>query len=210
MAIIVNAKQLQGLLKMNQLSDGEPLKPEKKKRTSIDRLKDATAILNQYPNDDKIFISGDSMILHFDDIALISNNDLLRIDNREIYAFKKAWHERVAHLLKGIDLSDWKTKEIPVVIEFLYMTKNAKTYDPDSIVSAFKSTLDGLVCANVLNDDTVENIPLIIPRQEKSKLCPLRNRKINRLTIVISPALDITRFYSSAFKKITENPDFAK
>lgn len=48
MAIIVNAKQLQGLLKMNQLSDGEPLKPEKKKRTSIDRLKDATAILNQY------------------------------------------------------------------------------------------------------------------------------------------------------------------
>src|ERR1044071_1080277 len=92
----------------------------KKTRTSIDRLKDATNILRTRPNVDKLYLSTDTMILEFIDIALVSNNDLLRIDNREIYSFKSAWHERVLDLLKGVDLSQWKTKENPVVIEFLY------------------------------------------------------------------------------------------
>lgn len=174
----------------------------KKTRTSIDRLKDATNILRTRPNVDKLYLSSDTIILEFIDIALVSNNDLLRIDNREIYSFKSAWHERVLDLIKGVDLSNWKTKDAPVVIEFLYKTKNAKVYDPDSIVSAFKSTLDGLVCAKILKDDTVEHIPIIIPRQEKYIPKDKDDKKINTLTIVISPAHDITKYYTDAFKKI--------
>lgn len=207
MPIKLNLKDfndIQKKLKNNKLSSDDSL-VLKKKRTSIDRLKDATATLKKFPVEDKLFLSGDTIILDFKDIALVSNNDLLRIDNREIYSFKTAWHDRVSNLLKGVDLSNWKTKENPVIIEFLYKTKNAKVYDPDSIVSAFKSTLDGLVCSGVLKDDTVENIPLIIPRQEKYIVKDKDETKINTLTIVISPAYDITKYYTETFKKILVN-----
>jgi len=212
MTVSMNSKELKKILdskKDKNLISEVAKEPVKEKRTAIDRINDAVVTLEQYPNNDKVYMHKDTLILNFEDIALISNNDLLRTDNRKIYGFKKAWHERVAHLLKNVDLSNWKTKENPVVIEFLYCTKNSKRYDPDSIISAFKSTLDGLVEAKVLKDDTVEDIPLIIARQEKSTICPERNKKINTLTIVISPANDISRYYSEAFKKITENMNFS-
>lgn len=213
MGLSLSSKQMKEILKnqkkTSDLDENIKEEPVKPKRTAIDRINDAVIIIEQYPNNDKIYLHKDTLILNFEDIALISNNDLLRTDNRKIYVFKKAWHERVAHLLKNVDLSKWKTKTVPVVIEFLYCTKNAKRYDPDSIISAFKSPLDGLVEAGVLNDDTVEDIPIIIARQEKSTTCPIRDKKINTLTIVISPVNDISRYYSEAFKKITEKASFS-
>lgn len=213
MPLKINKKEFESLKNSSKkdiiesisLQESKELFLKNKKRTSIDRLKDATCTLKKYPVADKIYLSKDTIILDFIDIALVSNNDLLRIDNREIYAFKLAWHERVANLLKGVDLSNWDTKNHPVIIEFLYKTKNAKNYDPDSIVSAFKSTLDGLVCSGVLKDDTVEHIPLIIPRQEKYNIGEKKLNKINTLTIVISPANELEKYYTDTFKKVLKN-----
>ncbi len=155
---------------------------KKKTRTAFDRLQDAIDIMNQKGVNDKIYFNDDYSvcILEFRNIAFLSNNDLLRIDNREIYKFKMAWHDRVDDLIKKIDISKWEdTKKNQILIEFMYKTKNAQEYDPDAIVSAFKSTLDGMVKSGLLNDDKVSDVPLIIPRQEKTK-------KENSLFIVLS------------------------
>jgi len=175
--------------------------PEKKKRTAFDRLKDATDTMNEKGINDKIYFNDNFTIciLEFRNIAFLSNNDLLRIDNREIYKFKMAWHHRVEELVKTTNLTKWnQTKESPILIEFMYKTKNAQQYDPDAIVSAFKSTLDGLVKSGMILDDKVEHIPLIIPRQEKTK-------KENSLFIVLSRLDNIEKYYSETFKKVINN-----
>lgn len=171
-----------------------------KKRTSFDRLKDAIDIMNSSNENDKIFFNEDysACILQFHNIAFISNNDLLRIDNRYIYKFKMAWHDRVHCLIDKVDLKDWEcSKNGQILIEFLYKTKNAQVYDPDSIVSAFKSTLDGLVNSGLIIDDKQENIPLIIPRQEKTK-------NENSLFIVLSRLDNVEKYYSTYFKGVVK------
>ena len=107
-----------------------------------------------------------------------------------------AWHDRVESLVKGVNLSEWEeTKKGQILIEFLYKTKNAQVYDPDSISSAFKSTLDGIVNSGLIFDDKVENIPLIIPKQEKTK-------NENSLFIVLSKIDTIEKYYSTYFKDL--------
>lgn len=182
-------------------SSGQKIEGVKTGRTSLDRLIDATDIMNQKGINDNIYFNENHSIciLEFRNIAFISNNDLLRIDNREIYKFKMAWHNRVEELVKTTNLLQWnETKKEPLLIEFLYKTKNAQEYDPDAIVSAFKSTLDGLVKSGLLIDDKVAHVPLIIPRQEKTK-------KENSLFVVISKIGNVERFYSDTFNKVISN-----
>lgn len=96
-------------------SAGHQIETKKKTRTSFDRLNDATEIMNQEGINDKIYFNADSSvcIIEFRNVAFLSNNDLLRIDNRDIYKFKMAWHERVHALVKKVDLSAWEeTKKI--------------------------------------------------------------------------------------------------
>lgn len=171
---------------------------KKKTRNSFDRLSDAVDIMKQDNSRDRILFNKDytACILEFNNIAFLSNNDLLRIDNRYLYKFKMAWHDRVESLIKGVNLSEWEeTKKGQILIEFLYKTKNAQVYDPDSISSAFKSTLDGIVNSGLIVDDKVENIPLIIPKQEKTK-------NENSLFIVLSKINDIDKYYSTYFKDL--------
>lgn len=189
------------LKKLSEATGTELGLPKKKARNAFDRLLDATEIMNEPGINDKIYFNDDSSIciLEFRNIAFLSNNDLLRIDNREIYKFKMAWHHRVEELAGTTNLTEWnKTKNSPILVEFLYKTKNAQEYDPDAIVSAFKSTLDGLVKSQLLIDDKVENIPLIIPRQEKTK-------KENSLFIVLSKLDNVEKYYSNTFKKVINN-----
>lgn len=171
---------------------------KKKTRNSFDRLSDAVDIMRQDNSRDRILFNKDytACILEFNNIAFLSNNDLLRIDNRYLYKFKMAWHDRVESLVKGVNLSEWEeTKKGQILIEFLYKTKNAQVYDPDSISSAFKSTLDGIVNSGLIFDDKVENIPLIIPKQEKTK-------NENSLFIVLSKIDTIEKYYSTYFKDL--------
>jgi hypothetical protein len=188
------------LLKM-AVNAGHNVQIKKKTRNAFDRLNDATDIMNELGVNDKIYFNADSSIciIEFRNIAFLSNNDLLRIDNRDIYKFKMAWHERVHSLVQKVDLTAWsETKQSPLLIEFMYKTKNAQEYDPDAIVSAFKSVLDGLVNSGILVDDKVVNVPLIIPRQEKTK-------KENSLFIVLSKIGNVERFYSDTFNNVIKN-----
>lgn len=193
----INNRDLKNLMK----TTGKSIEGVKKTRTSFDRLQDATDIVNQKGINDNIYFNEDfsECILEFRDIAFISNNDLLRIDNREIYKLKMAWHTRVDDLVKKVNIEKWEeTKKHPILIEFMYKTKNAQEYDPDAIVSAFKATLDGIVNSGLIIDDKVSHVPLIIPRQEKTK-------KENSLFVVLSKIGTVERFYSDTFKKVINN-----
>lgn len=175
-------------------------KKEKPKNDSRARLKKATDIIRESDSRDVVYFNEnfDICIIKLYNVAFLSYNDLLRLDNRSIYPFKMAWHKRLADLFKTVDMDEWiKNNSDEKVIEFIYKTKNGQTYDADSIASAFKSTLDGLVDVKILADDKESNLPLIIPRQEKAK-------GENSLFIVISCAGDINRYYSETFKKVLE------
>lgn len=174
------------------------LAPPKKQRSAFDRLEDAVSIMKSDNSRDKILFNQDysACILEFNNIAFLSNNDLLRIDNRYLYKFKMSWNNRIEKLLKGVDLSNWEeTKKGKILIEFLYKTKNAQVYDPDAISSAFKSTLDGIVNVGILEDDKVENVPLIIPRQEKTK-------NENSLIVVLSKLDNVEKYYTANFNNV--------
>lgn len=177
------------------------LKPKKKQRDAFDRLEDALKIMNSDSSRDRVLFNSDfsACILEFQNIAFLSNNDLLRIDNRYLYKFKMSWNARIEKLLKGVDISEWnETKKGKILIEFLYKTKNAQIYDPDAIVSAFKSTLDGIVNVGILEDDKVDNVPLIIPRQEKTK-------KENCLVVVLSKLDNVEKYYTENFNNVLKH-----
>lgn len=189
----VNKKDIEKLI-----GSSSDLLPQKKQRTAFDRLEDAIKTMKSDGSRDKILFNEDysACILEFNNIAFLSNNDLLRIDNRYLYKFKISWNNRIENLLKGVDLSNWQeTKKGKILIEFLYKTKNAQVYDPDAISSAFKSTLDGIVNVGILADDKVENVPLIIPRQEKTK-------NENSLIIVLSKLDNVEKYYTDNFKNV--------
>ena len=185
---------------MIELSDR--LKPEKKKSNGIkDRLKKATALVRQIDERDAVYFNGDKTIciIKLFNISFLSYNDLLRLDNRSIYSFKMAWHNRLRELFKSVDMTDWiKHNSEEKLVEFVYQTKNSQTYDADAIVSAFKSTLDGMVDVGLLEDDDKKNLPIIIPRQEK-------NKGESNLFIVVSALKDIREYYTETFKEVIDD-----
>lgn len=171
---------------------------KKKTRNAYDRLHDAVKIMNKENPNDRLLFNNDYTVcfIELKDIYFLSNNDLLRMDNREIYKFKMSWHNRIHNLIKDSDISGWEeTKKSPLLIEFLYKSKNAQLYDPDAVCAAFKSPLDGLVKSGLIRDDTINEVPLIIPRQEKTK-------GINELYIVLSPMPDIKKYYTDVFQSV--------
>ena len=194
MSIKLNNKELKKILIENKIE----ATVKKTTRTSEDRFNDAIDTMNNEGPNDKIYFNTEYSvcILEFQNIAFISNNDLLRLDNRDIYKLKMGWHTRIKSLVSHVDLSKWEImKSKKILIEFLYKTKNAQMYDPDAISSAFKFTLDGLVHAGLLIDDSLDNVPMIIPRQEKTKI-------ENSLYIVLSACPEIDNFYTDAFKMV--------
>lgn len=193
-----NKKELEKLIGVSKDLISNDLITTNKKRTAFDRLNDAVKIMNSDNSRDKIFFNEDfsACIIEFHNIAFLSNNDLLRIDNRHLYKFKMSWNERLSSLLNNLDISNWnESKKGKILIEFLYKTKNSQIYDPDSIISAFKSTLDGIVNVGLLEDDKVENVPLIIPRQEKTK-------NENSLIVVMSRLNNVEKYYTDNFNNV--------
>lgn len=170
----------------------------KKKYSPKKRLNDAIDLLkHNTTTNDKIYFNNDysECILEFNNITLLSFNDLLRNDNRHLFSFKKNWEKRILDLLSYKNITAWdKTKNGPIIIEFLYKTD--KFVDPDSICASFKYPLDGIVKAGLLFDDNNNHVPLIIPRQEK------RSEKFDSLIIVLSPLNNIEKYYTEAFKTI--------
>jgi len=175
--------------------------PQKKYVSPFDRLKNAICIMENSKKDDEIYfnIKEKFCILILKDIKLISNNDLLRNDNRKVNKFKKLWHQRIVNIVKDNYIKDWDNfKSEKMILECLYKPSHGKFMDPDAISAAFKSPLDGLVEAGLLVDDKPKYLPLIIPRQEKN------NEKRDDLIMVLTSIDDINKYYTNTFKNFIE------
>jgi len=171
----------------------------KKYTTPYERLQKAIKTMEMSKKDDEIFfdIENKSCALILKDIKLLSNNDLLRNDNRKINKFKKLWHQRIFSLVNKNYLEEWDLiKENKMILECLYKPNHGKFMDPDAISAAFKAPLDGLVESNLLIDDKIKHLPLIISKQEKNK------EKRDDLVLVLSVADEIEKYYTNFFKKI--------
>lgn len=175
---------------------------KKKYSTPFDRLQKAIKIMKENGKNDQLIFNKEKkiIILKIENMKILSNNDLLRNDNRKIMTYKKLWHKRIKELTSKYDLSEWESfKKLPLILECLYETRSGKFMDPDAITASFKSPLDGLVESGIIFDDKIKNIPLIIPVQQKNK----ENR--DDLTMVLSPAEDIQKYYTNFFKFCLEN-----
>ena len=175
--------------------------PKKKYVSPFDRLKNAISIMENSKKEDEVCfnLESGSCILILKDIKLISNNDLLRNDNRKVNKFKKLWHQRIIDIVKSNYIKEWDNiKNNEMILECLYKPSHGKFMDPDAISAAFKSPLDGLVEAGLLIDDKPKHLPLIIPRQEKN------NKKRDDLIMVLSSIDDINKYYTNTFKNFIE------
>jgi hypothetical protein len=172
---------------------------QKKPRNSYDRLESSIEIINNNGKNDKISIDDDSKfcVIYFENINLLSYNDLLRLDNRKIFKLKKAWHKRIKKLTENISLKHWDNSR-GFILEFLYKPKHGLFLDADAITASLKATIDGLVHSSLLKDDNNNFVELIIPRQEKQDV----SKKYSELSIVISPVDSLSKIYSENFKKI--------
>lgn len=152
----------------------------KKTRTYYDRLNDAISSGFSFKKDEYKF-ENETLIFSFLDVAILSHNDILRINFKKLYPYIKLWKERVKNTASKIPESQsdyFLNKEVK--IEFLFKTKTEKKLDYDSSVACSKFIIDGLVESNILIDDVVDIVPLILTKQIKNKI------KENTIIVIIS------------------------
>lgn len=166
----------------------------KVKRTSFDRLNSAIDS-NKFTFDDSLEIDVDysQCVLRFDGASLVSNNDLLRLDNRDIFKYKKSWERRVKKLVTDDLIENWnKNWEGMVKIEYIY-SRMGNFLDLDGMSAALKAVIDGLVVSGLLVDDGQAEIPIQLPYQVKGE---------SFLALVITKIDDPMDFFSDKAKSL--------
>jgi hypothetical protein len=166
-------------------------------RTYYNRLNEAIKTGFCFKSD-KAYNTGEAIIFEFINVYLLSHNDILRIHYKKMYPYIKLWKERVKHISKEINIEELnKSEDYKLKIEILYITKNSNFLDYDSTIAASKYIIDGLTESNIIEDDSIEFIPIILSKQDK-------NKEENAIKIVITPITqeEYESYYSKEFKKM--------
>jgi hypothetical protein len=150
------------------LKDLKKIKGENKvKRTYYDRLNDAVESGFSFKLDDFYKVNS-KLVFEFNDVALISLNDLLRINFKSCYKYIKLWKERVINIVDKNKIENYPFGDDRVKIEFIIETKNNQTLDYDASIACTKFITDGLVKSKIIKDDSLKYLPMIISKQKKS------------------------------------------
>jgi hypothetical protein len=185
---------------INLIKSKKTNKKTEKKRTYYDRLNDAVETGFSYKKDEIIFNKEHNIcILKFVDVALISHNDILRINFKVAYKYIKLWKDRVQHLVKKSEIPLPECfNENKVIFEFLIKTNHSQTLDYDSSVACLKFIVDGVVKSKLIKDDSLDNIPLMLTKQQKVKNEP------SSIYLVISTITDkeVDSHFSNMFKTL--------
>lgn len=186
----INEKDLNKLnIKNNQ---------KKKPKTYYDRLNEAIKTGFCFKND-KIQLKEKVLIIDLNNVYLLSHNDILRIHYKKLYPYIKLWKDRIKHVVEKVNLKSngWKIKEnYKYKIEVLYTTKNSNYLDYDAVISASKYIIDGLIVSGVIEDDSIDFVPVILSKQNK-------NKEKNAIKVVVSQISEeeYMSYYSEEFKK---------
>ncbi len=163
----ISSKDLKMIL--NKGKKKSPSGEQKKKaRTYYDRLREAVESGFSHKKDIS-YIDEKSIVLEFNNVSILSHNDILRINFKQLYPYIKMWKERVKENIKKISEKEKeKFNSEKVKIEFLFKLKHKKFLDYDATVACSKFIIDGIVESGFLDDDTIEIVPVILTDQVKN------------------------------------------
>ncbi len=164
-----------------------------KKRTYYDRFEDA--IKYGFSFDKDIFYKKDNAyFFEFNNVTVLSLNDLFRINYKKSYTYRELWKERVDNLVSNNKL---ELLNSPVSIEILYKNKTQKSLDYDASIGVLKFIIDGFVKSKLINDDDQKNVPMILTKTINNK-----EYDFNSLIVVIQEIDSIDGFYTDNFNNL--------
>lgn len=180
---------------LNRININQDSNKEKKQKTPMDRF---YSIIDFNQNDtlDTINVTKDKVIINIKNIKLLSNNDMLRIDNRKLTRYKNQCKDRIKNLVNKIDINEWQnnSKNKKIKLEYIYAPSHGKKMDTiDGISGAFKYLIDGLTLSNLIIDDSDEYLPVAISKQFKGS---------NEIFILLTLIDNIDNYYSPEFKRL--------
>jgi hypothetical protein len=190
------------LKKLINKKSGE--EPKKIYRTPADRFQDVLAFNKVNTFSDKISFQDNFCLIELNHIKLLSNNDVLRIDNRKLTSYKNQCKNRIKNLVNKKDNKYIKWLKFienrPVKLEYIYAPQHGRKMDTtDGITGAFKYLVDGLVISGLLKDDTDDHIPFIIPKQFKGN---------DQIFILMTLIDNIEQYYSQELKSLIQKNNF--
>lgn len=168
---------------------------DKKQKSPMDRFYSIVEF-NKIDKYDNIDIYDNKIIINLKNIKLLSNNDLLRIDNRKLTKYKNQCKDRIKNLVKQEEINIWKnsSKNKKIKLEYIYAPSHGKKMDTvDGITGAFKYLIDGLTLSKLIKDDSDEYLPVALPKQFKGN---------NEIYILLTLIDNIDDYYSPEFKEI--------
>jgi hypothetical protein len=170
----------------------------KKRRTGVDRMLEA--ISSGFPcGADSCSLSNGKLFIELNVVSLLSHNDILRINFKQLHRYICLWKERIALSLRALNHD--KKKFVfaeSVKIEFLYERKTARKLDYDSAVAVTKFIVDGLVEQKVIEDDSDDFLKLILVKQCHGK------SDTDNIKLLISPCSesDVDKLFSLELSKL--------
>ena len=138
--------------------------------------------INKFATKDALnFLEPDTLHLSFSVATLVTNNKLLRQDNRDLFKYKKSWESRIKKLVSKNNFF-WKNDDI-FKLEFIYKVTSKKYFqDIDGLHAALKSVIDGLTLSGIILKDEQDFVPIQIPYQVVDKENPGLDIIITRIT----------------------------
>lgn len=169
----------------------------KKSRTYYDRLKDAVESGFSYKKDIS-YVDEKSIVLEFNNVSILSHNDILRINFKQLYPYIKMWKERVKNNISKItedEILNFNSNKVK--IEFLFKLKHKKFLDYDATVACSKFIIDGIVESGFLSDDTKDIVPVILTDQIKN------SENENSIIVIINEIseLELLKYFSNTLIK---------
>ena len=192
---VISSKDLSIIL--NKRKKDKPLCNNKKSRTYYDRLKDAVESGFSYKKD-IAYVDEKSIVLEFNNVSILSHNDILRINFKQLYPYIKMWKERVKNNISKITKDEaLNFNSNKVKIEFLFKLKHKKFLDYDATVACSKFIIDGIVESGFLSDDTIDIVPVILTDQIKN------SENENSIIVIINEIneLELLKYFSNTLIK---------
>lgn len=110
-------------------------------------------------------LPGELVRIHWPGMTLLTLNEMLRIDHRNLHAYRKACHDAVRN---AVLLTARRTHGLRFdgeVEAFLYR-RGRRLVDTDGLLASFKFLIDGFRLANIIRDDDPLNIVGMTWQQE--------------------------------------------
>lgn len=111
-------------------------------------------------------LPGELVRIHWPGMTLLTLNEMLRVDHRNLHAYRKACHDAVRNAILMTARRVHGLRFDGQVQVTLYR-RGTRLVDTDGLYASFKFLIDGFRLANIIRDDDPLNIVSMEHKQEK-------------------------------------------